>query len=170
MVCLYGDNAVRTLHNRYVRIGKHKAHHGAACLDGDIVANQAAAVVNQILGIGTNLYNKVARIFQSLTGHGHDTLYQRHTLLDRVGNGLCGADVAHNAAHICRQAAAGHLSSCHALDQHLLSALGIFGLCFYYFNIVNSGSLLFHQLDGIRLVVLNDNHALLGAHCLDDSL
>ncbi len=61
MVRIHNDDTIGALHDRHVRIRKDKSHHRSACLDGDVIACDAAAVVDQIFCIGTDLYDIVTR-------------------------------------------------------------------------------------------------------------
>ena len=68
------------------------------------------------------------------------------------------------------KAAAWNFSSGHTFDQHLLSTLGVFRLSCYNFYIFKICRFLRHKLDGVRLIVLDDNNAFFCAYCLKDRL
>ena len=155
-----GDDAVGALDDGHIGILNGSAHHGAAHLQHHIVAGDAAAVIDDLLHIGAQLHHVVAGLGDEFAGDGNHTLNQRHTLLDGIGDGLGGGGVAHHAAHIGGQLAAGHLTAHDLLNEHLLSALGVLGFGSADADIVVRSDLFFHQSDGIGLVVLNEDHAL----------
>ena len=170
MVCLNGNDSVGTFHNRHIYVWQIESHHWPAGFDCDIFADYTAAVINQLFYVCSDLHDVISWLFNPLTSHCHNSLNQRHSCFNRVGNCFCGTDVADHTTHICRKSAARHLSSHHALNQHLLSALRIFGFSHYDIYITDVSSLGLEQLDGIRLVVLDHNETFLSSHCLDDRL
>ena len=163
MVSSDGNDAVGALDNGHVGVLNGCAHHGATHLQHHVVTGDAAAVVDDLLDVGSQLDHVVAGVADELAGNGNHTLHQRHALLDGVGNGLGGGGVAHHAANVSRQLAAGDSAAHDLLDEHLLSALGVLGLGSADADIVVRSDLFFHQSDGIGLVVLDEDDALRSA-------
>ena len=166
MVGSDGNNAVGALDDGHIGVRNGSTHHGAAHFEHHIVTGYTAAVIDDLLDIGAQLYHVVAGITDKFAGDGDNTLHQRHTLLDGVRDGLGGRGVAHHAAHISRQLSAGNLAAHDLLNEHLLSTLGVLGFGCADADILIWSNLFFHQRDGIGLVVLNEDHALRGTDCL----
>ena len=90
--------------------------------------------------------------------------------MDCIGDCLCGADIAYHAAHICRQPAAWNLTLHHTLDEHLLSALGVFCPGRNHLKLRDIRRLGLQQFDGVRLIVLDNDDAFLRAYGFDYGL
>ena len=117
-------------------------------------------MVDDLLDVGAELDHVVAGVADEVARDGYRALNKGHALLDRVGNGLGGRGVAHDAADVCRQLAAGNLTAHDLLDEHLFSTLGVLRLSGDHTDVIVGRDLLFHKRHGVGLVVLDEDHAL----------
>ena len=83
-------------------------------------------------------------MFDLLACYGCNTLDQRHTLLDRIGDRFYSTDIIYDNANICRKAAAWNLSAHDTLDESFLSTLRVFGSCNKNFHISDIGNFFLH--------------------------
>ena len=107
-------------------------------------------------------------MFDLLACYGCNTLDQRHTFPDRIGNCFHSTDIIYHNANICRESAAWNLSAHDTFDQSFLSTLRVFGSCYEYFHVTDICNFFLHQFNGIRFVIFNDDNTFFSTCCLQD--
>ena len=108
----------------------------------------------------TDAHEEVAGLLHQ-TAHGGHALHQRTALADRTINGIAGADVRNDHAHVQRQTAAGHLALRGGIDQLLFTALRVTHGQRTHLNTLRAGGGSRHGGYGVGLIVLNADDGLL---------
>ena len=131
------------------------AHHGAAGKHPVGLLGKALGLVDQMLEGGAQRHQQVAGLLDGVAGDGDDAvgdgLAFHHGVVHRGG----GADVEHRAAYMGGQAAGGHLAAGEALDELLLSALGIPGAQGLHMHVGAGPHQGLEMLNGVGLIGLH---------------
>ena len=137
-----------------------KSHHGTAADDLLRIRLEAARLRDELIAAHADAVAEVGRVRDRVAGDRHDTLDGRGAQSDRIVDRDGGADVVNDAARIRRQDAGVDGTAGDRVDQGALAALRILGQAFHDLDLRLVLQHLAKLCDGLRLVVLDADHAL----------